>query len=192
MEAYWYFDFASPFAYLQLSKVQEWRSRMPLTPVPILARVLPRDGSENIVPGAAPEDSAEGFVRWRAKSLGVALTIPQEYPFNSVAALRLCVAANITWSAIETIFAHLWRDGLPGATPEELKPVAAKLGVNSLGTTGGVFDSGARLRANTEAARALGVSAVPTIRVGSRLFHGANAATEFDDWLAEPTLRRSA
>jgi 2-hydroxychromene-2-carboxylate isomerase len=160
--------------------------------VPILARVLPRDGSENIIPGAAPEDSAEGFIRWRAKSLGVALTIPPEYPFNSVAALRLCVAANITWPAIETIFAHLWRDGRPGTTPDELKPVAAKLGVNTLGTTGGVFDSGALLRANTEAARALGVSAVPTIRVGSRLFHGANAATDFDDWLAEPTLRRSA
>jgi 2-hydroxychromene-2-carboxylate isomerase len=189
MEAYWYFDFASPFAYLQLSKVQEWRSRMPLTPVPILARVLPRDEGN---PAAAAEDSAEGFVRWRAKSLGVALTIPPVYPFNSVAALRLCVAAGITWPSIETIFAHLWRDGLPGTTPEELKPVAAKLGVNSLGTTGGAFDSGARLRANTEAARALGVSVVPTIRVGSRLFHGANAATEFDDWLAGPTLRRTA
>ena len=81
---------------------------------------------------------------------------------------------------------------MPGTTPEELKPVALRLGVNSLGTTGGVFDSGARLRANTEAARALGVGSVPTIRVGSRLFHGANAAAEFDDWLAEPVLRRTA
>jgi len=30
------------------------------------------------------------------------------------------------------------------------------------------------------------------VRAGSRLFHGANAAAEFDDWLAAPGLRRSA
>jgi 2-hydroxychromene-2-carboxylate isomerase len=192
MEAYWYFDFASPFAYLQLAKVQEWRSRLPLTPVPVLARVLTSGNTDRPAGGAGPEDSAEGFVRWRAKSLGIPLTSPAIYPFNSVAALRLCAAAGSSWQAIEAIFAHLWRDGLPGASPEELKPLATRLGVYSLGNTGGVFDTGAKLRANTEAARALGVATVPTIRAGSRLFHGANAAAEFDDWLAQPALRRSA
>jgi 2-hydroxychromene-2-carboxylate isomerase len=192
MEAYWYFDFASPFAYLQLAKVQEWRSRLPFTAVPVLARALPTGNNDRAVSTTVPEDSAEGFVRYRAKTLGIPLTSPATYPFNSVAALRLCAAAGSSWHAIETIFAHLWRDGLPGATPEELKPVAATLGVTSLGTTGGVFDTGARLRENTEGARTLGVMTVPTIRAGSRLFHGANAAAEFDDWLAQPTLRRSA
>jgi 2-hydroxychromene-2-carboxylate isomerase len=190
MEAYWYFDFASPFAYLQLAKVQEWRSRLPFTAVPVLARALPT-GNNDRAATTVPEDSAEGFVRYRAKTLGIPLTSPATYPFNSVAALRLCAAAE-QLVAIETIFAHLWRDGLPGATPEELKPVAAKLGVTSLGTTGGVFDTGAKLRENTEGARTLGVTTVPTIRAGSRLFHGSNAAAEFDDWLAQPTLRRSA
>ena len=192
MEAYWYFDFASPFAYLQLSKAQEWRSRLPLKAVPIVARVLVRDGSEREAAGMGVEDSIEGFVRWRAKTLGTALNFPPTYPFNSIAALRLCVAGGCSWGVVDAIFSHLWRDGLPGATPEELKPVAAKLGVNSLGTTGGAFDTGAQVRANTEAARALGVAGVPTVRVGSRLFHGANAAAEFDDWLAQPGLRRLA
>jgi 2-hydroxychromene-2-carboxylate isomerase len=190
MEAYWYFDFASPFAYLQLGKVQEWRSRLPVTPVPVLARVLSRDTGDR--EAAAVGDSVEGFVRWRAKSLGVSLNFPPSYPFNSVAALRLCVAAANNWSAIDAIFAHIWRDGRAGTTPEELKPVAAKLGVNSVGTTGGAFDTGATVRSNTEAARALGVASVPTVRAGSRLFHGVNAASEFDDWLAQPSLRRSA
>jgi 2-hydroxychromene-2-carboxylate isomerase len=192
MEAYWYFDFASPFAYLQLPKVQEWRSRMPLSPVPVLARVLPRNAAERAVDASGVEVSAEGFVRWRAKSLGVPLSFPPAFPFNSVAALRLCAAAGASWPSIEAIFAHLWRDGHPGTTLDELRPVAMQLGINNLGTTGGVFDTGAQLRTNTEAARALGVTAVPTIRVGSELFHGSNAAAQFDDWLAQPGLRRSA
>ena len=192
MEAYWYFDFASPFAYLQLAKAQEWRSRLPLTAVPVVARVLTREGSEREAAGIGVEDSFEGFVRWRAKTQGLTLTFPPAYPFNSIAALRLCVAGGGGWPLIDAIFHHIWRDGLSGTTPDELKPVAAKFGVNTLGTTGGAFDSGAKVRANTEAARALGVTGVPTVRAGSRLFHGPNAASEFDDWLAQPGLRRSA
>ena len=192
MEAYWYFDFASPFAYLQLAKVQEWRARLPVTAVPVLARVLIGTGADRPAATALPEDSAEGFVRWRAKTLGIPLTSPATYPFNSVAALRLCASAGSSWPAIEAIFTHLWRDGLPGATPEELKPLAARLGVGSLGNSGGVFDTGEKLRNNTEAARALGVATVPTIRAGSRLFHGSSGAAEFDDWLAQPALRRTA
>ena len=192
MEAYWYFDFASPFAYLQLAKAQEWRSRLPLTAVPVVARVLTPHGAEREAAGMSVEDSLERFVRWRAKTLGLTLTFPPSYPFNSIAALRLCVAGGRGWPVIEAVFNHIWRDGLTGATPEELKPVAAKLGINTLGTTGGAFDSGAKVRANTEAARALGVGGVPTVRAGSRLFHGPNAAAEFDDWLAQPGLRRSA
>jgi len=192
MEAYWYFDFASPFAYLQLAKVHEWRSRLPLTPIPVLARVLTPAGVGRGDEISGLEDSAEGFVRWRAKSLGVQFSFPPTYPFNSVAALRLCAAAGSNWTAIEAIFDHLWRDGLAGTTLEELRPVASRLGVNGLGTGGGAFDTGATLRTNTEAARTLGVITVPTIRAGSRLFYGVNAASQFDEWLAEPGLRRSA
>lgn len=192
MEAYWYFDFASPFAYLQLAKAQEWRSRLPLTPVPIVARVLSREGGEHAAAGIAVEESIEGFVRWRAKTVGLTLTFPPAYPFNSIAALRMCVAGGGGWPVIDAIFNHIWRDGHSGATPEELKPVSAKFGINTLGTTGGAFDSGAKVRANTEAARALGIAGVPTVRAGSRLFHGPNSASEFDDWLAAPGLRRSA
>jgi 2-hydroxychromene-2-carboxylate isomerase len=192
MEAYWYFDFASPFAYLQLAKTREWRARMPLTPVPVLARALQRE-AEVIPPpvAAGVGESAEGFVRWRAKTAGVPLTFPQTYPFNSIAALRLCAVAGSQWPAIESIFAHLWRDGRPGATLEELKPVALELGVHSLTSTGGTFDAAATLRANTDAARALGVTGVPTIRAGGILFEGSDAATQFDEWLAQP-LRRTA
>jgi 2-hydroxychromene-2-carboxylate isomerase len=192
MEAYWYFDFASPFAYLQLAKTREWRARMPLSAVPVLARALQRENTAAPVPEAlGVSESAEGFVRWRAKTSGVPLTFPPNYPFNSIAALRLCAAAGSSWPVIERVFAYIWGEGHAGTTPEELKPVALEFGIGSLTSTGGTFDTAATLRANTDAARALGVSSVPTIRAGGVLFEGSDAAAQFDDWLAQP-LRRSA
>ncbi len=35
MNAEWFFDFISPFSYLQLDKVHAWRQRLDITPVPI-------------------------------------------------------------------------------------------------------------------------------------------------------------
>jgi len=129
MEAYWYFDFASPFSYLQLTKVREWRARMPVTPVPIIARALPKAVADSEALAISSDGSVERFVRWRAKAAGIPLTFPRSYPFNSSAALRLCVAAGSSWHAIETIFAHLWGEGREGTLAEDLRSVGLALGI---------------------------------------------------------------
>ena len=192
MEAYWYFDFASPFAYLQLAKAREWRSRLPVKPVPIAARALPKMDGDGDAPTPGMGESLERFIRWRAKAAGVALTFPPTYPFNSFAALRLCVAAGNSWQAIETIFAHLWRDGRDGMLPEELRALGAPLGLPDAVVALGSPDHAATVRANTLAAIALGVTSVPTIRVGGQLFSGSTGADRLDEWLAQPAMLRSA
>jgi 2-hydroxychromene-2-carboxylate isomerase len=192
MEAYWYFDFASPFAYLQLAKVREWRARLPVTPVPIAARALSKIVGDTDAQTLGIEGSVEGFARWRAKAAGVTLNFPPSYPFNSSGALRLCIAAGSTWHSIETIFAHLWHDGLDGTLPEELQPVATALGLSDPVAAIAAVDNTATLRANTTTALALGVTAVPTIRVGGKLFFGSQATDQMVDWLAQPALLRSA
>jgi 2-hydroxychromene-2-carboxylate isomerase len=193
MEAYWYFDFASPFSYLQLTKAREWRSRLPVTPVPIAARALPQLPDPSDAQTLGIESSVDGFVRWRAKGAGVPLNFPPTYPFNSFAALRLCVAAGNSWHALETIFDHLWRDGHDGMLPEELKGVGRALGIADPVAAIAAPDTAATIRANTTAARALGVSMVPTVRVGGMLFSGSGASDQMDAWLAQPpALRRTA
>ena len=192
MEAYWYFDFASPFSYLQLPKVREWRSRLPVTPVPIAARVLPRVGGQSEAQALGIEGSIDRFVRWRAKTAGITLNFPPTYPFNSFAALRLCVAAGNTWQAIETIFDHLWRDGRDGMLPDELRDIGRTLGLANPVAAIAAPENASIVRANTTAALALGVTSVPTVRVGGKLFDGSTAAEQLDAWLAEPALRRSA
>jgi 2-hydroxychromene-2-carboxylate isomerase len=192
MEAYWYFDFASPFSYLQLTKVREWRARLPVTAVPLIARALPKPVADSEAQAISAEGSVERFVRWRAKTAGIPLTFPRAYPFNSSAALRLCVATGNSWPAIEAIFAHLWRDGRDATLAEDLRPVGIALGLHDPVAAIASGDTAATLRSNTAAALALGVSSVPTVRVGGELFSGSQGAEQMDDWLAQPAFRRSA
>jgi hypothetical protein len=57
MEAYWYFDFASPFAYLQLAKVQGGVRVLPFTAARAGARIADRQ-QRSRGETTVPEDSA--------------------------------------------------------------------------------------------------------------------------------------
>jgi len=48
------------------------------------------------------------------------------------------------------------------------------------------------VRASTIAALALGITSVPTVRIGGKLFSGSQAADEVDAFLALPPMRRTA
>jgi 2-hydroxychromene-2-carboxylate isomerase len=185
MEAHWYFDFGSPLSYLQLAKVREWRSRLPVTAVPIALRALlkSQQGSPSAETNGIGE-SASRLITWRAKSAGVTLQFPPGYPFNSAAALRLCIAAGSSWNAVEAVFGHLWRDGRAGTTTTDLVDVGRALGISAVEAAIKSPEAGTQLRLNTESALAIGVRNAPCVRIGSELFWGADAAARVDDWLA--------
>ena len=184
MEAYWYFDFGSPLSYLQLAKVREWRSRMPVTAEPIALRALLKSQGSQTVEGAGISESATRLIKWRAKTAGVSLEFPPGYPFNSAAALRLCIAAGSSWNAVEVIFGHLWRDGRAGSMTTDLVDVGHALGITNVEAAIKSAEAGNQLRLNTEAALAIGVRNAPCVRIGSELFWGADAAERVDEWLA--------
>ena len=184
MEAHWYFDFSTPFSYLQLGKVREWRSRLRVTPVPISTRALLRYQHDVRPDASGMSESATRFIKWRAKTAGIALNFPSEYPFNAVAALRLCIAAGSTWPAVEEIFGHIWRDGRNAASTADLADVGISLGLTDVDAAIKSADTGTQLRLNTESAIAIGVRGAPCMRVGSELFWGSDAAQRLDEWLA--------
>jgi 2-hydroxychromene-2-carboxylate isomerase len=184
MEAHWYFDFGSPLSYLQLAKVREWRSRLPVTPVPIALRALLKSQGNQPAETVGIGESASRLIRWRAKTAGITLEFPPGYPFNSAAALRLCIAAGSGWNSVETIFGHLWRDGRAGTTTTDLIDVGRSLGISAVEAAIKSPEAGTQLRLNTESALAIGVRNAPCVRIGSELFWGADAATRVDDYLA--------
>lgn len=193
----WYFDFISPFAYLQWPKVRALMATRPVEPVPILFAAL-LDANAHKGPAEIPgkREFTYRHVLWQAREAGVPLRFPPAHPFNPLAALRLCIAANGTPEAIDAIYDWIWGQGQAGDTLEALAPVVAGLGLEPVAcTTPEIKD---RLRRNTEAALAAGVFGVPTLALGNVLFWGndahAFAVAALDDpaLLDEAEMRRVA
>ena len=186
MAVRWYFDFISPFAYLQRPRIRELARTQAIEYRPILfAGLLQR--LEHKGPAEMPDKRRFTYrhVVWRARRLGRPLRFPPAHPFNPLAALRLCIAAGGSDAAIDAIFDHLWRDGLRGDDAASLAPVAERLGLDAAAA---IADPGvkAQLQANFDAAVADGVFGVPTLAAGGEVFWGEDATAMFEDWQRDP------
>jgi 2-hydroxychromene-2-carboxylate isomerase len=187
MHADWYFDFISPFSYLQLGKILALRAKIEITPVPIVfGAVLKHHGQLGPAEIRGKREFTYRFVQWTAERDGVVFRFPPAHPFNPIAALRLVITAGTTWPAISAIFEHIWKDGRSGDDTESLVDVARALGIGDVAQAVTGEDVKAALRANTEAAIAAGVFGVPTLRIGGELFWGNDATQMIEDWLARP------
>jgi len=193
MHATWYFDFISPYSYLQLQRVHAWRSRFDIEPVPIaFGAVLNQLGSVGPAETPGKREFVYRGVQWQAERSAIPLRFPPAHPFNPLAALRLCIAAGSTWAAVDAIFAHLWREGRSGSSSAELTAVGKTLGVADVEAAVGNEEVKLKLRTNTDAAIAAGVFGVPTLRIGGELFWGNDASDMVEDWLADPQRFASA
>lgn len=187
MHATWYFDFVSPFAYLQLPAILALRDRITLTPCPIVfGAVLAHHGQLGPAEIAGKREFTYRFTQWRAESTGVTLRYPPAHPFNPLAALRLAVACGSRWEAIAAIFNHIWADGRSADPPEALAGVAARLGVADVAVAVSAAAVKEELRANTAEAIASGVFGVPSVRIGTHWFWGSDATPMLEDFLADP------
>lgn len=193
----WYFDFVSPFAYLQWRRLAPLLDARPVRLVPILfAAVLDARGQKGPAEIPRKREFTYRHALWQARRAGVPLRFPPAHPFNPLAALRACVAAGTSADAVDALFGWIWAEGRAGDSAEALAPVLAQLGVDAdaLGAPG----TKAALRANTDAAIAAGVFGVPTLALGEELFWGndahdfALAAADDPALLADPEMARLA
>jgi 2-hydroxychromene-2-carboxylate isomerase len=192
MNATWYFDFISPFGYLQLPTVLALRERLDIAPTPIVfGAILAHHGQLGPAEIAGKREFTYRFVQWQADRLGIPLRFPPAHPFNPLAALRLCVAAGSGWNAVQAIFDHLWRDGNSGTNAHELADIGRALGIDDVAAAIATDAVKAQLRANTDAALAAGVFGVPTVRIGDELFWGNDASPMLDAFVDDPALFRS-
>lgn len=193
MRASWYFDFVSPFAFLQWQRIRALSDRLAFALRPVLfAGLLERHGQKGPAEIPSKRVFTYRFVHWRARQRGVALTFPPAHPFNPLAALRLCIAAGSTAAAVDAIFNHLWRDGLRGDDAASLAEVSARLGVADCEQAISSPLVKNALRDNFEAAVGDQVFGVPTIVVDGHLFWGDDATAMFEDYLKAPALFASA
>ncbi len=185
----WYFDFISPFSYLQWQKLRAMPATQAPPPVlvPILfAAVLDAHGQKGPAEIPGKREFTYRHVLWQARAEGVPLRFPPAHPYNPRPALRLCLAAGSTPAAVDAIFDWIWAQGRAGDSVEALAPLLDQLGVPAARLADD--DVKATLRANTEAALAAGVFGVPTLQVGGELFWGNDAHAFALAALADPAL----
>jgi 2-hydroxychromene-2-carboxylate isomerase len=189
MRADWYFDFVSPYAYLQLMDFKRLPDTLEIQYRPVLfAGLLKHWGQKGPaeIPGKRRQTYRE--CQWRADRAGIPFKFPNVHPFNPLRALRLCIALGTEPAIIGAIFEFIFAEGRDLQSDSEWKALAARLDVDDPDAL--VSQSAVKnlLRENTEAAVRRGVFGVPTFAVGKELFWGADMTDMFLDYLADPTL----
>ena len=188
----WYFDFISPYAYLQSTRLSEISEHVQIQAKPVLfAGLLNHYGQL----GPAEIEPKRQFVfrqsLWLAQRQGIELKLPPAHPFKPLPPLRLALAANCAINAIQTIFNFIWRDGRNVDDAEEWNSLTQAIGL--IDTDKKLAEPAVKnaLRSNTEEAIERGVFGVPTLLVDGELFWGHDAADFMLDYLKDPEkLRR--
>lgn len=191
MAARWYFDFISPYSYLQWRKLRDVVEPRAIEPVPILlAAVLDHLGIRGPAEIPAKRAFAYRHLVWRARRDGVPLRFPPAHPFNPLPALRLAIAAGCTTDAIDAVFDRIWAQGEAADSVQALAPLLDRLGVPPEALADPAVKQ--RLHDNTGQAIAAGVFGVPTLAVGDALVWGDDAHDFALALLDDPQLLEDA
>lgn len=191
----WYFDFISPFAYLQWRRM--WRDEpglaRQLRPRPLLLAGLLNHWGQ-LGPAELPGKRRHTYrhVLWQARELGIPLKFPPAHPFNPLASLRLCLAAPDRVAATHALFAHIWEHGRSGDDLGGLAEVAKALQVEGFPeviTTRAVKEE---LAFNGSAAIARQAFGVPTLVVGNEIFWGNDSTSMAIAYLKDRKLFEDA
>ena len=185
----WYFDFISPFAYLQSERLSRFDGKLAIRPVPALfAGLLKHWGQRGPAEMATKRCFTYRQVQWLADRNGIPFRFPPQHPFNPVRALRAAVALDSSIDAIHTIFRFVWGEGRDPNDPAEWAELARRLNAPDLDARCNDAAVKSQLLRNGEQALASGVFGVPTLAVDRELFWGFDATDMVLDYLADPAL----
>jgi 2-hydroxychromene-2-carboxylate isomerase len=161
MQLVWYFDFVSPYAYLQLEAYPELVQTAALRPV-LFAGLLNHWGGKGPAELPAKRLQTYRFTFWQAGRYGIQMNYPPAHPFNPIQVLRLAIALDCRYETIKTIFEFIWREGR--SVTHEWQALVERLGLgiaaaDAMIATPRVKDA---LAANGRQAIDRGVYGVPT------------------------------
>jgi len=190
--ASWYFDFISPFAYLQFASLKELADDLKIELKPVLfSALLEHWGQKGPAEIPPKRRFVYRFFKWQADRRGVPFKMPAVHPFNPLPPLRLAIAAGSGWAAVHAIFHFIYGEGRNINSDETLAELAALVGIANPSSVVSDKKISGMLRANTEQAISQGVFGVPTIVVDQEIFWGDDATPMLKDYLRDRNLLRS-
>ncbi|MFZ6646758.1 2-hydroxychromene-2-carboxylate isomerase [Undibacterium sp. TJN25] len=197
MQADWYFDFNSPYAYLQLEQFGLLPPELHVNLRPIVFGAL-LGHWEHKGPAEIPEKRKHTYryTQFRAEQLGIPFRMPPAHPFNPISLLRLTVAMGSGKDLVQKIFRYIWQQGNGMTSPQDWQALCTYLDIPNADDLIGQEAVKLELRANTDRALAQGVFGIPTFALGPHLFWGEDATgmllhhLAHPEWLDSEELRR--
>lgn len=187
-EAIWYFDFISPFAYLQFSRLSQLPADLHVTMKPILfAALLEHHGQKGPAEIPSKRQFVYRFFKWQAARRGVPFNMPPMHPFQPLPPLRLAIAAGGTSEVVGRIFDFIYGRGR-NVEGTALLELGRELGLDNLETRITDPQVKERLRQNTNEAISAGVFGVPSFVARGELFWGDDATDMLLDFIKNPAL----
>jgi len=185
----WYFDFISPYAYLQYCQLERLTGKFSVNYRPLLfAGLLDQWGHKG--PAEIPGKRVYTFhqAQWLANKAGIPYRIPPNHPFNPLRALRLAIALGSEEDAVGKIFRAIWSDGFLPDHPDGWRGICNAVGCEDADQL--IKDQKVKdvLRENGRLAIEAKVFGVPTAVLNGRLFWGQDSTDFLLDYAENPNL----
>ena len=187
MQATWYFDFISPFSYLQLVEFARLPDDLEITCTPVLfAGLLGYWRHKGPAEIPSKRIHTYRYCQWYAERRGVPFVMPPQHPFNPLRTLRLALVLECSPQAIGDIFRFIFARGGDVESAEGWSALVQSLGLDDADARVADPAIKARLRHNTDTAVQRGVFGVPTFALGDELFWGVDSTDMFIDYVRDP------
>jgi 2-hydroxychromene-2-carboxylate isomerase len=178
----WYFDFISPYAYLQNAVLERVASQVTIVRRPILFGGLLNHWG-HLGPAEIPPKREWTFRHavWLAARHHIPMTMPTMHPFNPLPLLRLSTALGNTREVVDRLFAFVWVDGKVPTDVDAWSALLDEVKMDEAAIrTDEVRDA---LRVAGDDALAAGVFGVPAAVVDAQVFWGFDATEMLLDYL---------
>ena len=188
----WYFDFLSPFSYLQLAQFDRLPPDLEVTYRPVLFAGLLAHW-EHKGPAEIPAKRVQTYrwCHWYAARHGIPFRMPPAHPFNPLRPLRLAVAQDAEPALIRALFDAIWAEGRDPSQDEEWQGLTGRLGIADADEMIARPEVKEALRRGTEEAAERGVFGIPTLVIGDEVFWGLDTTDLVLDYLNDPTMLKS-
>lgn len=188
-DAKWYFDYVSPFSFLQFQKFKNLNRELNLEYKPVLLAGLLKKWEDKGPAEIEPNrEFVHRFVIWLASELGVELIFPKKHPFNPLPFLRLTIALGNDKLVVDKIFKSIWQSGEDVSGHEFWVKLYKDLGVSDADSKINQEGVKSKLVSHGLEAEKLRVFGVPTLVVREVPFWGLDATDFALDFLDNPTL----
>ena len=188
----WYFDFISPYAYIQFERLKQLAPDLEMEFKPVLfAGLLKNWGHKGPVEIPAKRPMTYRYCHWLANKHNIKYQTPPSHPFNPLLPLRLSIGLNNDFQVIDTLFQQIWGLGQDIADPKTIANIQDILQLDNLNQYVEDASVKEKLRTNTEDAIQSGVFGVPTLSIRGELFWGVDMTEMALEFLNDPAVHDS-